>query len=127
MVNKSRRRTRTRRTSYRKTFPMELRKNYRKSRGGKLRRRKLRRRKSRGGKSRGRKSRRKKSRRQTVRNPFMASNRVITRLSEVFKHPINYVTKPTIPFYLDKKKLDPINTAQLSSITAHIGLYASET
>ena len=117
MVNKSRRRTRTRRTSYRKTFPMELRKNYRKSRGGK----------SRGRKSRGRKSRGKKSRRQTVRNPFMASDRVITRFSEVFKHPINYVTKPTIPFYLDKKKLDPINTAQLSSITAHIGLDASET
>jgi len=42
------------------------------------------------------------------------------------KHPINYTTKPTIQFHLGKKQLDPINTAELSSIVAHVGLDAAE-
>jgi hypothetical protein len=106
MSRKSRGKTKTYRTSLRKS-------RVRKSRGGK----------SRGGKSRGGKSRKKT---RYTPDEFITSDRVITRFSEVFKHPINYVTKSTIPFYLDKKTLDPINSAELSSLAAHIGLDASE-
>ena len=81
---------------------------------------------SRGGTSRGRKSRGRKSRGRTAPNPFITSDRIITKLSEVMKHPINYTTKPTIQFHLGKKQLDPINTAELSSIVAHVGLDAAE-
>jgi hypothetical protein len=93
---------------------------------GTSRGRKSRGRKSRGRKSRGRKSRGRKSRGRTAPNPFITSDRIITKLSEVMKHPINYTTKPTIQFHLGKKQLDPINTAELSSIVAHVGLDAAE-
>jgi hypothetical protein len=96
------------------------------SRGRKSRGRKSRGRKSRGRKSRGRKSRGRKSRGGTTQNHFITSDRIITKLSEVMKHPINYTTKPTIQFHLGKKELDPINTAELSSIVAHVGLDAAE-
>ena len=82
--------------------------------------------KSRGGKSRGGKSRGRISRGGTAQNPFITSDRIITKLSEVMKHPINYTTKSTIQFHLGKKHLDPINTAELSSIVAHVGLDAVE-
>ena len=127
MVKKSRRRTRISRGRISRGG---------KSRGGKSRGGKSRGRISRGGKSRGRKSRgrisrgRKSrgriSRGRTAPNPFITSDRIITKLSEVMKHPINYTTKPTIPFHLGKKQLDPINTAELSSIVAHVGLDAAE-
>ena len=125
MSRKSRGKTKTYRASYRKTFTRRPRG---KSRGGKSRGGKSRGGKSRGGKSRGGKSLVKKSRKTSRSTPdkFITSDRVITRFSEVFKHPINYVKKSTIPFYLDKKTLDPINSAELSSIAAHIGLDASE-
>ena len=113
MVNKSRRRTKTCRISYRKTFPMKLRRN-----NGKIHRG--------GRKTRGRKTRRRKTPEKTSPNKFITSDRIVTKLSEVAKHPIHYITKPTIPFHLDKKTLDPIDGAQMSSIVAHIGLDASE-
>ena len=59
-------------------------------------------------------------------NKFIQSDRVITTLSEVAKHPVNYITDPTIQFHLGRKTLDPIDKAQISSIAAHIGLDASE-
>jgi hypothetical protein len=96
------------------------------SRGGTSRGGKSRGRKSRGRKSRGRISRGRISRGRTAPNPFITSDRIITKLSEVMKHPINYTTKPTIQFHLGKKQLDPINTAELSSIVAHVGLDAAE-
>jgi len=79
-----------------------------------------------GRKTRGRKTRRRKTPEKTSPNKFITSDRIVTKLSEVAKHPIHYITKPTIPFHLDKKTLDPIDGAQMSSIVAHIGLDASE-
>jgi hypothetical protein len=119
MAKKSSRRTRTYRSSSRTS-------RGRTSRGRTSRGRTSRGGTSRGGKSRGRKSRGRKSRGRTAPNPFITSDRIITKLSEVMKHPINYTTKPTIPFHLGKKQLDPINTAELSSIVAHVGLDAAE-
>ena len=124
MVNYSQRQTRTRRTSYRKTLPMKFKKNYRKThrerkkvnKGGKKTRR-YRKKTHRG---------RKKTRANFSPNQFIKSDRVVTTLSEVAKHPVNYITDPTIQFHLGRKTLDPIDKAQMSSIAAHIGLDASE-
>ena len=99
MARKSkRRRPKTRNKSYRKINRAKLRKIKRKSR----------------------------KRKHNLANPFITSNRVITRLSKVMKHPGEYITKDTIPFYLNKKAMDPLSFAQLGTITAHVGLDASE-
>lgn len=70
-----------------------------------------------------------KSRKRTHNNkhPYIRSNRIITKISKVMKHPGEYITKDTIPFYLNRKKLDPLSAAQLGTIAAHIGLDISET
>jgi len=112
MAQKSSRRTSTYRISSRKSHGRKS--HGRKSHG----------RKSHGRKSHGRKSHGRKSHGRTAQNPFITSDRIITKLSEVMKHPINYTTKPTIQFHLGKKHLDPINTAELSSIVGHVGLDA---
>tara|TARA_Y100001958_G_scaffold150346_1_gene134004 strand:+ start:1901 stop:2194 length:294 start_codon:yes stop_codon:yes gene_type:complete len=69
---------------------------------------------------------RKKTRANFSPNQFIKSDRVVTKLSEVAKHPVNYITDPTIQFHLGRRTLDPIDKAQISSIAAHIGLDASE-
>ena len=72
-----------------------------------------------------RKSRKSRPRKRTVRNKYIKQDRILTKLSEVLKYPGDYINKP-IAFHLHKKTLDPINSAEISALGAHIGLDASE-
>lgn len=70
------------------------------------------------------KSRKSRRRKRTVRNKYIKQDRILTTLSKVLKYPGDYINKP-IAFHLNKKTLEPINTAEISALGAHIGLDAS--